>query len=58
MQGPKVVDYSKVTGIPAYHVRPVEGTDETCYRGSTLVNEPEALKTLKDAGEILSKMLK
>ena len=28
MKGPKVVDYSKVTGIPAYHVRPVEGTDE------------------------------
>ncbi len=50
MQGPKEVDYSKVTGIPAYHVRPVEGTDETCYRGSTLVNEPEALKTLKEAG--------
>ena len=50
MKGPKVVDYSKVTGIPAYHVRPVEGTDETCYRGSTLVDHPKALKTLKDAG--------
>lgn len=50
MQKPKEVDYSKVTGIPAYHVRPVEGTDETCYRGSTLVDVPEALKTLKNAG--------
>lgn len=50
MKGPKVVDYSKVTGIPAYHVKPVEGTDETCYRGSTLANTPEALKTLKSAG--------
>ena len=50
MNGPKVVDYSKITGIPAYHVRPVEGTDETCYRGSTLANQPESLKTLKAAG--------
>lgn len=50
MKGPKEVDYNKITGIPAYHVRPVEGTDETCYRGSTLVNDFEALKTLKEAG--------
>lgn len=50
MKKPKEVDYSKVTGIPAYNVRPVEGTDETCYRGSTLVDVPEALKTIKDAG--------
>ena len=50
MQKPKTVDYSKVTGIDAYNVRSVEGTDETCYRGSTLVDTPEALKTLKNAG--------
>ena len=49
MKGPKVIDYSKVTGIPAYHVRPVDD-DETCYRGSTLARQPEALKTLKEAG--------
>lgn len=50
MKKPKEVDYNKVTGIPAYNVRPIDGTNETCYRGSTLANDSEALKTLKNAG--------
>ena len=49
MKKPKVVDYTKVTGIDAYNVRSVDGS-ETCYRGSTLARKPQALKTLKDAG--------
>ena len=49
MQKPKVVDYSKVTGIDAYNVRSVD-SQEINYRGSTLAYKPKALKTLKDAG--------
>lgn len=49
MQKTKVVDYDKVTGINAYHVRPIDD-EETCFRGSTLARNPRALKTLKDAG--------
>ncbi len=49
MKKPKVVDYSKVTGIDAYHVQAIDDK-ETCYRGSTLARNQRALKTLKDAG--------
>lgn len=49
LKKPKVVDWGKVTGIDAYHVRSVDDT-ETCYRGSTLAHKPKALQTLKEAG--------
>ena len=48
-QKPKTVDFDKVIGIDAYHVRPIDD-EETCFRGSTLLNKPNALKTLKNAG--------
>lgn len=50
MNKPKKVDYKKVTGIEAYNVRSISGSNSTCYRGSTLVHNQRALKTLKDAG--------
>ena len=49
MGKPKKVDYNKVTGINAYNVKTLNDED-TCYRGSTLMNKPEALRTIKDAG--------
>lgn len=49
MGKPKKVDYSMVTGIDAYNVRTLN-RDGSCYRGSTLLNKPEALKTIKKAG--------
>ena len=48
-QKPKTVDFNKVIGIDAYNVRPIDD-EETCFRGSTLVDTPKALKTLKNAG--------
>jgi len=47
MKKPKVVDYKKVTSIDAYNVKAINNNS---YRGSTLICNPKALKTLKNAG--------
>ncbi len=49
MKKPKIVNYEMVTGIEAFNVCVIDDKN-SCYRGSTLMQNPKALETLKKAG--------